>query len=121
MQNGFLKLYVFTGNYTFPIPGAKITIFRDGKLIHFYTTDKGGQIPVTEISAPDEDLSDNPDNVKPYTIINLTVLAPGYRTAIYNGIQVFAGETSIAYANMIPIPDGEPDVPIVYNLQFNNL
>ena len=107
MQNGFLKMYVFTGNYTFPIKGASVTGFAAGDLIFFYLTDQNGQIPVTVISAPNEDLSEEPGNASPFSTVDITVTAEGYRTAIYRGIQVFAGETSIACANMIPLPGGK--------------
>ena len=121
MQNGFLKLYVFTGNHTFPIKGAEVTGFSEGKLIFFYLTDKSGQIPLITVPAPDADFSEEPGTVAPFALIDLTVSAKGYRTAIYRGIQVFATETSIAYANMIPLPEGEPDIPVEYDLKFDNL
>lgn len=121
MQDGFLKMYVFTGNHTFPIEGAKVTGFSGGKLIFFFLTDKNGQIPKITISAPDENLSDDPGTVSPYTAIDITVTADGFRTAIYRGVLVFATETSIAYANMIPLAAGQPDIPVEYDLKFDSL
>ena len=121
MQDGFLKIYVFTGNHTFPIEGAKVTGFADGKLIFFFLTDKNGRTPTVSVSSPNEDLSEDPGNVKPYSTLDITVSAKGFRTAIYRGVLVFATETSIAYANMIPLAEGQPDIPLEYDLKFDNL
>lgn len=111
MQKGYLITNVYTANRLFPIGGAQVIVYKNGEVTAYRQTDKNGVAPVVAISAPDKNLSESPGNKGPYQTVDVTVKANGFEPLIFKGVQVFAGETSILNADMIPLADN----PELYN------
>ena len=106
MQNGYLKINVYTANRLLPLGGAQIAVYdENGNIIGYRVSDKSGNAQTITISAPNKDLSESPGNSSPFTSVDVAIRAKGYVPVRYNGIQVFAGETSVLNADMIPLAD----------------
>ena len=122
MQEGYLKANIYTANRLFPIPGAEFTVYRNGEVIAFRISNKSGAVDTVAIASPDKDLSEVPGNVAPYSVVDITVKAPGFEPLIYKGVQVFSGETSVLNVDMIPSADN-PDLnkPGEINIKPQNL
>ncbi len=103
MQNGYLKVNVYTANRLIPVGGAQIAVYEKGMLKGYRVTNKSGTAETVVISAPDKDLSESPGNKDPYTRVDVLIKANGFNQARYNGVQIFAGETSVLDADLIPL------------------
>lgn len=111
MQKGYLITNVYTANRLFPVGGAQVIVYKNGEVIAYRQTNKNGVAPVVVISSPDKNLSESPGNNAPYSTVDVAVKANGFEPLIFKGVQVFAGETSILNADMIPLADN----PELYN------
>ena len=64
------------------------------------------------VEAPACTLSLDEDNTtRPYAIVSLTAAKPGYRTVRIEGIQIFAGQITLAQPVMIPVTEDGKDIP----------
>ena len=81
-------------------------------------TDAEGNAEDVAICAPACALSldENNTTTLPYAVCSLTARKPGYRTVRIQGIQIFAGQVTLAQPEMIPETEEDRDVvnpPIV--------
>lgn len=122
MQDGYLKANVYTANRLFPVGGAQVTVYKNGKVIAYRVSDKSGATSLITISAPDKNLSEAPGNGAPFATVDVAVKRKGFEPLVFNGVQVFAGETSVLNADMIPLSDNPSlSVPEEFNLKPQNL
>ena len=105
MQNGYLKFNISTADRLIPVKDAKITVYDGNTIIAYRVTDKSGSSTVVAVEAPDREKSENPGDIKPYTTLNVVITKEGFLPLKINGVQVFAGETSVLNADMIPQGD----------------
>lgn len=80
-------------------------------------TDETGTAADLSIEAPSCALSLQEDNtIRPYAVVDLTAAKAGFRTVRIQGVQIFAGQVTLAQPEMIPETEGDRDVvnpPIV--------
>jgi len=105
MQTGYLKFTTSTASRLIPVAGAKITVSENGNIIAYRVTDKSGASSVIAVEAPDKNLSESPGNGIPYASLDAEITKEGFRPLNIKGIQVFAGETSVLNADLIPEGD----------------
>src|SRR5699024_1258067 len=73
------------------------------QVVEVYTDDEGNARDI-ELSAPPAALSLDEDAVqRPYSVWNLTADKEGYQTVTLDGLQVFAGQVSLAQLEMRPM------------------
>lgn len=109
-QQGSLIVRTFASNQLIPIPGVRITVTKStgegDELIAYGVTDENGKTQIIQIDTPDKSLSLDRDNtVEPYAGVNIKIEKEGFDiTNIFNA-QVFSGELSEQYVEMIPLPE----------------
>ena len=107
--SGRLIVNVTTGGGLFPVEGASVIVSdtqsAGGAEIAAVTTDISGKSPVIFLPAPARSMSltptENGDGADARARYAVTVMAPGYVTAIAEGVSVFDGVTSIQKVDML--------------------
>ena len=117
MATGILRIQAFAARQAAPVEGVTVNIVGDGFTAARMTDAEGNAADVT-LTAPDCALSLEEDNTTrlPYAVCSLTASKAGYRTVRIQGIQVFAGQVTLAQPEMIPETEEDRDVenpPIV--------
>ena len=117
MKNtGILRIQAFGARQSSPIEGVLVTVSGNGFTAQ-RITDETGTAADLSIEAPSCALSLQEDNtIRPYAIVDLTAAKAGFRTVRIQGVQIFAGQVTLAQPEMIPETEGDRDVvnpPIV--------
>lgn len=112
MKNtGTLRIQTFAARQSAPVEGVTVAVQGDGFTLH-RITDATGSAADIPIEAPACALSLDEDNTtRPYAIVSLTAAKPGYRTVRIEGIQIFAGQITLAQPAMIPVTEEGKDIP----------
>jgi peptidoglycan hydrolase-like protein with peptidoglycan-binding domain len=97
-----LQVNVFNGNSYIPIPNARVTIAVTGQspLGDIFSTNSSGQTREIELVTPNIENSLTPTGQKPYSLWDVVVEAPGFRTMRINGVQVFPAVLALQQCNM---------------------
>ena len=117
MKNtGTLRIQTFAARQSAPMEGVTVAVQGDGFTLHCIT-DATGSAADIPVEAPACTLSLDEDNtIRPYAVVSLTAAKSGYRTVRIEGIQIFAGQVTLAQPEMIPETEEDRDVvnpPIV--------
>lgn len=104
--NGQLIAIVTTLRTLYPVPRAKVTVFRgdinEPDIIATDYTDESGRTDAFILDAPPRAISQNANSDSiPYASYNMMVEAEGYITNIHLNIPVFSGVTSLQHSNMM--------------------
>lgn len=112
MKNtGTLRIQTFAARQSAPVEGVTVTVQGDGFTLHCIT-DATGSAADIPVEAPACALSLDEDNTtRPYAIVSLTAAKPGYRTVRIEGIQIFAGQVTLAQPQMLPDTEEGKDIP----------
>ena len=111
MATGILRIQAFAARQSSPVEGVTVNITGDGFTASRTTDDEGNAADVV-LTTPDCALSLDEDNTtrRPYAVCSLTAFKTGYRTVRIEGIQVFAGQVTLAQPEMIPETEEGRDV-----------
>lgn len=91
--------------------GVTVAVQGDGFTLHCIT-DATGSAADIPVEAPACTLSLDEDNtIRPYAVVSLTAAKSGYRTVRIEGIQIFAGQITLAQPAMIPVTEEGKDIP----------
>ena len=117
MKNtGILRIQAFGARQSSPIEGVLVTVSGNGFTAQ-RITDETGTAADLSIEAPSCALSLQKDNtIRPYAVVDLTAAKAGFRTVRIQGVQIFAGQVTLAQPEMIPETEEDRDVvnpPIV--------
>lgn len=116
-SRGFLQVNVINIENNFPIRDATISISYKGEpdnTVEELTTNSSGQTENIELSAPPLEYSLEPSDNQPYSEYNLTISAPGYKTAYVSGTEILPDATAIQPVRLEPSGDEQPvENPIV--------
>ena len=112
MKNtGTLRIQTFAARQSAPVEGVTVAVQGDGFTLH-RITDATGSVADIPVEAPACTLSLDEDNTtRPYAIVSLTAAKPGYRTVRIEGIQIFAGQVTLAQPQMLPDTEEGRDIP----------
>ena len=107
---GILRIQAYGARQSSPIEGVIVTVTGNGFTIQ-RITDETGTAADLSIEAPSCALSLQEDNtVRPYAVVDLTAAKAGYRTVRIQGVQIFAGQVTLAQPEMIPDTEEGRDV-----------
>ena len=99
MKNtGTLRIQTFAARQSAPVEGVTVAVQGDGFTLHCITDATGSA-------------ADIPVEARPYAIVSLTAAKPGYRTVRIEGIQIFAGQVTLAQPQMLPVTEEDRDIP----------
>ena len=112
MKNtGTLRIQTFAARQSAPVEGVTVAVQGDGFTLH-RITDATGSAADIPIEAPACALSlDESNTTRPYAIVSLAATKPGYRTVRIEGIQIFAGQVTLAQPQMLPVTEEDRDIP----------
>ena len=112
MMNGILRNPDLSAQQSAPVEGVTVVITGSGFTAH-RITDAEGNAEDVAICAPACALSldENNTTTLPYAVCSLTARKPGYRTVRIQGIQIFAGQVTLARPEMIPDTRREKTLP----------
>ena len=115
MKNtGTLRIQTFAARQSAPMEGVTVAVQGDGFTLHCIT-DATGSAADIPVEAPACTLSLDEDNtIRPYAVVSLTAAKSGYRTVRIEGIQIFAGQITLAQPAMIPITEEGKDNSILF-------
>ena len=105
MPNGELIVYASVAAQAAPLAGVRILVQDEaGGTAARLTTDNAGATAPLALEAPDPAYSLDPDNrtVRPYTVYRLTAEADGWLPQVVDGVQVFAGQRTVARLEFLP-------------------
>ena len=107
-QNGYLSARIYTSNGSLPISDAVVTVTQtEGgrtNILGKRTTDQNGLIIPIPISAPEEALSLEPSDMRVFSLVDVRTDKSGFYTVIIKNVQIFAGQTTVVDAALIPLP-----------------
>ena len=107
---GILRIQAYGARQSSPIEGVLVTVTGDGFSVQRTTNAQGNAADVT-IQAPSCALSLQEDNTtRPYAVVEQTAAKSGYRTVRIQGVQIFAGQVTLAQPEMIPETEEGRDV-----------
>ena len=110
-NTGTLRIQTFAARQSAPVEGVTVTVQGDGFTLH-RITDATGSAADIPVEAPACALSLDEDNTtRPYAIVSLTATKPGYRTVRIEGVQIFAGQVTLAQPQMLPVTEEGRDIP----------
>ena len=111
MATGILRIQAFAARQSSPIEGVTVNVSGDGFTATRLTDAEGNAADVT-LTTPACALSLDEDNTtRPYAIVSLTAAKPGYCTVRIEGIQIFAGQVTLAQPQMLPVTEEDRDIP----------
>lgn len=115
---GYLRVFVFTGQTAEPLPGARVTVSRNtdsGDFLYANTvTNRDGLTPIIVLPSVDPAQTMQPGTTQPYIAYNIRVSADGFRTAVYEDTPVYGGNSVTQSAGMYPIIPGAENAPLVF-------
>ena len=107
LQQGYIRAVVYTSDARIPIEKAIFTVVKNNgfsqSLIGVRFTDKNGVTPYISVDAPDVYLSQSSGNEEPFSVVDIRVDHPEYKTYYVTGVQIFAGEASVQEAPLLPV------------------
>jgi len=116
MGTGFLTIQTRAGERSLPIR-AHVTITPPGEneVLYEADTDESGNTERFPLTAPDKELTlDSTYNAPAYSVSDVHVSAPGYKTVHIHNVEIVDTQTAILPVDMIPLEDSEdnPDIDI---------
>ena len=98
-SRGYLQVDVVNEENNFPVTDAVVTVQEPGeggRILEELPTDQSGQTEQLELAAPDMALSlESQNTIRPYSVYNLKISAPGYEDAEITGTEILPGVTAI--------------------------
>lgn len=113
---GYLQVDVVNGENNFPVRDAVVTVFEEGaegRVLEELSTDNSGQTQSLALSSPPLSLSlESQNTIRPYSVYNLRITAPGFETAEIAGTEILPGVTAVQPVRLKPVRQGgvQPEV-----------
>lgn len=105
MSNGTLVVYASVAGQAAPLPGVRLEVLDEsGAPAAQACTDASGAAELGSLPAPDAEysLEESNETVRPYAVYRLTARADGWQAQILDGVQVFAGQQTVARLSFLP-------------------
>lgn len=116
-DKGYLQIDVVNEENNFPVTDAVVTVYgegQEGKTLEKLPTDNSGQTESLELFAPPLDLSlESQNRVRPYSVYNLRIEAPGYESAEVIGTEILSGVTAVQPVRLRPVSQASGETEVV--------
>lgn len=118
MPSGTLQIYTALAENAAPLPGVTVLVLSETDIqIARLITDEAGAAQEITLDAPDEKYSLDESNttIRPYAVYQLRAELTGFQPVSLLGVQVFAGQQTVARLQFLPaartLPDSsEPEI-----------
>lgn len=97
-STGELEVTLTAQNDLRPLAGATVRISTADdpvRVIQELRTDENGNTPIIDLPTPPVEYSSEPDGPQPYSEYNIQITAPGYRTVLVSGAELYPGVLSL--------------------------
>ena len=112
MMNGILRIQTYRPRQSAPVEGVTVVITGSGFTAHRITDAEGNAEDVAICAqACALSLDENNTTQRPYAVCDLVASKPGYRTVRIQGIQIFAGQVTLAQPQLLPVTEEDRDIP----------
>ena len=103
MACGTLQIQTFAARQSSPVPQVTVVVTGSG-VEQTVVTDDSGNAPSLTLPAPAcrDSLEETNETVQPYATVTLTARKEGYRPVTVEGVQIFAGQVTLAPLELIP-------------------
>lgn len=103
MACGTLQIQTFAARKSSPVPQVTVVVTGSG-VEQTVVTDDSGNAPSLTLPAPAcrYSLEETNETVQPYATVTLTARKEGYRPVTVEGVQIFAGQVTLAPLELIP-------------------
>jgi len=116
-SRGYLQVDVVNEENNFPVTDAVVTVQEPGeggRILEELPTDQSGQTEQLELAAPDMALSlESQNTIRPYSVYNLKISAPGYEDAEITGTEILPGVTAIQPVRLRPVKVSASEIETV--------
>lgn len=106
-SRGYLQVDVVNEENNFPVTDAVVTVQEPeegGRVLEKLPTNQSGQTEQIELAAPPEALSlESQNTIRPYSVYNLKITAPGYEDVEITGTEILPGVTAIQPVRLHPV------------------
>jgi len=127
MAKGLLRIETYKENSPIPFQDAKVTITPLSSALDPMTkievkTNEIGRTEEVELEAPPVKASQSPGTI-PYSVANVRIESPGYRTVNILGTQILADRLSMQPVKMFPVEDAKQSDEItieIPNVRLNS-
>jgi hypothetical protein len=100
---GRLQVSVFDTTVGRPLRDARVRVSRNGTDFGEMTTDSSGQTQVMDLPAPPLDFSLAPNEPKPYTEYNVSVMSQEFEPLALNGVQILPDSKALQDCRLRPV------------------
>ncbi len=105
---GYLRIVTAAADSAYPVPDARVSVFtRIGSVLHLsylLLTNENGETPTVTLPAPPADLSQSPDNERPFASCEIRIAAKGFFRTQATDVHIFAGITTRQEFQLVPLP-----------------
>ena len=105
---GMLSVIASTADSAFPVPNARVTVYtRIGGKLHLnymMTTNQNGETPTVVLPAPPAGLSQQPENIQPYSLCDIRIFAKGFFRSEALNVRIFADVVTRQTFQLVPLP-----------------
>lgn len=116
-SQGYLQVDVVNEENNFPVTDAVVTVQdsgEGGRVLEKLPTNQSGQTEQIALAAPSESLSlESQNRLRPYSIYNLKITAPGYEDAEVIGTEILPGVTAIQPVRLHPVKTASAETQAV--------
>lgn len=125
-ETGQLRVQTYASRAILPIEGSTVTIELENNgevsLLAVRQTDESGLTQNIRIDTPDKQNSQQPDQARGWTNVNVTVSHPQYERVIIRDVQIFPDIVTQQAIEMIPLSQmPSTDSPQQYAIPPQNL
>ena len=110
MAEGYIITQVYTSRSMIPIRDASVSITKEENnkitLVGFRKTDINGKTSPVTLQTPDMELSLEPGFKDPFATCNILIQHPQFYSMYIKNAQVFANNTTLQKAELIPLEEG---------------
>ncbi|MFI3141618.1 MAG: hypothetical protein R3Y27_04830 [Clostridia bacterium] len=118
---GTLVIQAFMASEAYPIVSAMVRVSESGDeaVIFEGLTDVNGKTEPIVLSAPSADLSQQPMNIAPYALYDVSVSQAKYKPRKYIDVPVFDGVESIQPVQLVPVDSSSTAEDVVVTRAYD--
>ena len=120
-ETGYIIVKVSTARGVIPLENAAVSIRGDtpetSAIIYSTSTNSDGLTEKIALPTPAKNLSESPENSKPYATYDIDVFKDGYIPLYFRSVPVFASVLSVQPAVMVPVNSAENNILMPRDIQ----
>lgn len=116
MGIGFLTVQTRAGDNNLPVRARVEIRNRDGDVLYTTETDESGNTGSFPLTAPDTELTQDPNYIQAYSVVDVHVSADGYKSVHIRNVEIVDKTTTVLPVEMLPLEGGDSGPDIEYDI-----